>query len=225
MEILKINNLEVKVIRKKCSKRVVLRVDVKGEIKVTAPYGVTKKVISQFVVDNKEELIEKLAKIKMTEQHLVTGDVVVLFGKKYNLEVIVGNKNKLFLENNTLKMTVKKEKYANFQAKEKLLNDFYKKQLFLVLEKLIPTAERIVGKKAREYKIKNMKTKWGTCNITKERIWLNLALAKKPVCCLEAVLYHELIHFYETNHTPRFYNLLDQYYPQWREVDDILKSN
>jgi len=33
--------------------------------------------------------------------------------------------------------------------------------------------------------IKKMKTKWGTCNPTKCRVWLNLELAKKPRRCVE----------------------------------------
>lgn len=57
---------------------------------------------------------------------------------------------------------------------------------------------------ANEYRIKNMRTKWGTCNIDKRRIWINLQLAKKPIECLEYVVTHELVHLVEKNHTNRF---------------------
>ena len=40
---------------------------------------------------------------------------------------------------------------------------------------------KIVGKAPDEWRVKNMRTKWGTCNPIKKRIWLNLQLAKKQL--------------------------------------------
>lgn len=75
-----------------------------------------------------------------------------------------------------------------------------------------------------QWGIKRMKTKWGTCNIEAERIWLNLELVKKPPQCLEYVIVHELAHFFERNHSDRFVALLDQKLPQWRLIRDELNS-
>jgi len=49
-----------------------------------------------------------------------------------------------------------------------------------------------------------MRTKWGTCNPTAKRIWLNLELAKKPIECLEYIIVHELVHLLERTHNERF---------------------
>jgi hypothetical protein len=67
-----------------------------------------------------------------------------------------------------------------------------------------------------------MKTKWGTCNITARRIWLNLELAKKPVRCLEYIIVHELVHLLERNHNDRFKELMDQFMPQWKQYREEL---
>ena len=69
-----------------------------------------------------------------------------------------------------------------------------------------------------------MKTKWGTCNINKKRVWINLQLAKKPIECLEYVVTHELVHLLERNHTNRFYELLGEYYPEWKVARKILSE-
>ena len=45
-----------------------------------------------------------------------------------------------------------------------------------------------------------MTTKWGTCNTSTRKIWLNLQLAKKPIECLEYVILHELAHLKVKNH-------------------------
>ena len=75
----------------------------------------------------------------------------------------------------------------------------------------------IVGKSAAEWRIKNMKTKWGTCNIRARRIWLNLQLAKYPVSCLEYIIIHELTHLWERYHNAHFKSLMDKFCPDWRE--------
>ncbi|WP_246140339.1 SprT-like domain-containing protein [Euhalothece natronophila] len=69
-----------------------------------------------------------------------------------------------------------------------------------------------------------MKTKWGTCNIQAQRIWLNLELAKKPPSCLEYVIVHEMTHLFERHHNERFRSLMDQFLPHWRRYRDELNQ-
>ncbi|MEX2366967.1 MAG: SprT-like domain-containing protein [Pseudohongiellaceae bacterium] len=76
--------------------------------------------------------------------------------------------------------------------------------------------ETRVGVRVAEIRIKRMKTRWGTCNSEARRIWLNLELVKKPVCCLEYILVHEMIHLLERHHNDRFRDLMDATLPQWR---------
>jgi len=72
--------------------------------------------------------------------------------------------------------------------------------------------------------MKKMKTKWGSCNPTAKRIWLNLELAKKPAHCLEYIVAHELVHLLERHHNDRFTDLIDKHLPQWRVSRDSLIS-
>ncbi len=53
-------------------------------------------------------------------------------------------------------------------------------------------------------------------NIEKERIWLNLELAKEPVHCLEYIIVNELVHLHILNHNDKFILLLDQFMPKRR---------
>ena len=57
-----------------------------------------------------------------------------------------------------------------------------------------------MGVKVAEWGVKQMKTKWGACNIDARRIWLNLEPAKKPVECLEYIVVHEMAHWLEQHH-------------------------
>jgi predicted metal-dependent hydrolase len=70
--------------------------------------------------------------------------------------------------------------------------------------------------KVEDWQVKQMKTKWGTCNIEKKRIWLNLELAKKPLQCLEYIVVHEMVHLLERKHNDRFMAYLNKFMPRWR---------
>jgi predicted metal-dependent hydrolase len=68
----------------------------------------------------------------------------------------------------------------------------------------------------KEWRIRKMKTRWGTCNREAGRIWINLELAKKPPSCLEFIVVHEMVHLLERHHNDRFRELMDALLPHWR---------
>jgi predicted metal-dependent hydrolase len=76
--------------------------------------------------------------------------------------------------------------------------------------------EKQIGVTVDDWQVKQMKTKWGTCNIEKKRIWINLELAKKPIHCLEYIIVHEMIHLLERHHNDRFLTLMEKNMPQWK---------
>ncbi|HHV36013.1 MAG TPA: M48 family metallopeptidase [Syntrophomonadaceae bacterium] len=60
--------------------------------------------------------------------------------------------------------------------------------------------------------------KWGSCNTTAKRIWVNLELAKKNPACLEYIVVHEMVHLLERLHNERFISYMDKFLPNWRSV-------
>lgn len=75
-----------------------------------------------------------------------------------------------------------------------------------------------------EFGVKQMKTKWGTCNPAARRIWVTLELAKKPAECLEYIVVHEMVHLLEPSHNERFKALMEEYLPKWRFYRDELNN-
>ena len=63
--------------------------------------------------------------------------------------------------------------------RKKIVDEWYRKELKVLVPKLISKWEEVIGVESNEFGIKKMRTKWGTCNIEAKRIWLNLELAKK----------------------------------------------
>lgn len=78
--------------------------------------------------------------------------------------------------------------------------------------------------RVNEWGVKQMKTRWGTCNINAKRIWLNLELAKKSPHCLEYIIVHEMAHLIEKGHGDKFKAIMDRYYPNWKNVNAELNG-
>ncbi len=83
------------------------------------------------------------------------------------------------------------------ETRERLLHDWYRRQLEKLIPPLLSKWEPLIDVKVKEWRVRKMKTRWGTCNTVAHRIWLNLDLIKKPVECIEYVLVHELVHLLE----------------------------
>ncbi|MCD4818177.1 MAG: M48 family metallopeptidase, partial [Candidatus Cloacimonetes bacterium] len=88
--------------------------------------------------------------------------------------------------------------------------------------KLIKKWEKKIGVKSNEFKIRKMRTKWGSCNNHTKTIILNLELAKKPIECLEYIIVHELVHLLERSHNERFVKFMNEFMPKWKFYKDEL---
>ncbi|NAZ72054.1 metal-dependent hydrolase [Vibrio cyclitrophicus] len=53
---------------------------------------------------------------------------------------------------------------------------------------------------------------------------LNLHLIKAPKECIDYVIFHELCHIAEHNHSDKFWRLLSSVMPNWQEVKTSLEG-
>lgn len=112
--------------------------------------------------------------------------------------------------------------HTSVEDRKKLLTEWYRRQMQQAVPEVLARCEARMGLHANEWRIRDMKTRWGTCNIRERRIWLSLHLAKYPPQCLEGVITHELVHLLERGHNKRFYHFMDLFYPDWRTVKKML---
>jgi predicted metal-dependent hydrolase len=72
--------------------------------------------------------------------------------------------------------------------------------------------------------IRNQKTRWGSCS-GKGNLNFNCLLMLAPPEVLDYVVVHELCHRREMNHSPRFWALVEQVLPDWRQRRQWLKTH
>ncbi len=220
---LEVGNLDVTVRYRRGMKHIYLRVEKNADIVVSAPPRTPNYIIRKLVYDNLEELAkrrENILSVAGLNREYKTGEKYFIFGQEYELNVEERLKNKVFIENNKINIYVKDEQ----QNREKIFNSAIRKLLIDKCKLFIEKYEPIMNVKVKELRIKKMKTRWGTCNLEAQRIWINQELIKYPIECLEHIIVHEMTHLLEINHTPRFYSLLETYYPIYKENDKVIKE-
>ena len=121
-----------------------------------------------------------LSQLRQTKREYVSGEAHYIWGKPYRLQVIY-ERNKTKVEKTPNKLILTVSEGTSEENREKIITEWYRKELRRVLDSVVSRCEKRTGIHANEYRIKNMRTKWGTCNIDKRRIWINLQLAKKPI--------------------------------------------
>jgi predicted metal-dependent hydrolase len=76
----------------------------------------------------------------------------------------------------------------------------------------------LTGKRPLSVKFNSARTRWGSCNKRTREIRFSRYLLLLPEFCVEHVVAHEMAHLLVANHGPRFYALMNQHFPMWKEA-------
>lgn len=215
-----VSNISVEVIRKNIKNMHLAVLPPDGRVRVSVPTQLTDEAITMFVrtklgwIKKQQEKFQQQP--RQSERQYVSGETVYVWGKQYFLQVEYSYKgNALILSGDKAILTVRKE--SSPKQRGSFVNEWYRRLLKQEVAKYLPKWEKTTGLYCSSWQSKYMTTKWGTCNPTSKKIWLNIQLAKKPIECLEYVILHELAHLKVHNHGPEFTAILDQYMPYWRD--------
>ncbi|MFD2520374.1 M48 family metallopeptidase [Emticicia soli] len=191
-----------------------------GRVRIAAPLRINDEGVRLFA-------ISKLSWIKKNQRNFIAQDRQAprqykereshyFQGKRYLLRITE--------QDTPPKVVVKTKTYIDLyvrpnsttEQRQDIINEWYRAELKKLIQPIIEKWQNRIGVTVNDWQVKQMKTKWGTCNIEQKRIWINLELAKKPVICLEYIVVHELIHLLERHHNDRFLSLIEAFMPQWK---------
>ena len=197
-----------------------------GRVRVAAPLRLNDDAVRLAVISRLGWIRRRQAEFERQERQslreFVTGESHYFAGRRYRLDVTERDGPPAVRLLNNAWMALSVRPGADRDKREAVLHRWYRRQLRGRLPALLAKWEPQVGARPAEVRIKQMKTRWGTCNQAARRIWLNLELAKKPAPCLEYIVVHELVHLIERSHNDRFLELMDGLMPQWRMHRDEL---
>ena len=192
-----------------------------GRVRISAPRRADIDTLRAFA-------LSKLKWIRRAEQRYAAharerykkyldGESHLFLGKHYPLSVITGTaRPRVEMKDNGSLALYARDK-STLAQRRALMRQWYRGELKARIPGLIEKWQDTIGAKVRDWGVKQMKTRWGSCNIRARRIWLNLELARKPEYCLEYIVVHEMLHLLERRHNASFKAYLDKFIPAWRE--------
>jgi len=189
-----------------------------GRVEATAPIWMSNREILAFLQSKEAWIREKhtgmAGRPQPMERQYVSGETIPLWGEWYTLRVTEGSRYSMFLAGDVACFTVRRG--SDRAHREAWLFGWYRDQLARRLEDRVAVWSRITGLLPASWQIRNMKSRWGTCNPTSRRLCFSLQLVSRRPEFLEYVVLHELAHLRVRNHGKDFQALLSRYMPSWR---------
>ena len=198
-----LNNQEfIYLIEYKKIKNIYFRVKEDLKIHVTCPKVISKKYIENLLKEEEQTVL-----------------------KMYNQRI------ERKIENNELKYLGNTLNLIEYNGKPYINNDYiYAKDYETAKNYIYSLAYDIFEERLKQIivnfnkipsftlKVRKMKSKWGVNNQGSMSITLNTELITKDVHLIDYVIVHELCHFYEPNHSAKFWNWVGIYYPYYKEA-------
>ncbi len=199
-----------------------------GAVRVAAPRRMAEATVRNFVISRLGWIVRKRAELQQRTvdpaPQLLSGEVHYFQGRPHVLAVSEGRgAAQVRRGDSTLELHIAAGSDA--AARLRALNHWYRSELSAQLGTLLHAWEARMGIKVAQLRIRQMRTRWGSCNARARRVCLNLDLIRRSPRCLEYVLVHELVHFFERRHNARFYAFMDELLPQWRDCRAELQLN
>ena len=223
-----VDGIEIDVVRKDIKNLHLGVYPPNGRVRVAAPLAIDDDTVRMAVVTRLPWIRRRQSGFaeqeRQSQREYVSGESHYYLGRRYRLDVIhEGRDSRVHVRNGKqIELTVPVDSDRN--KRERIVQKWYREELRCLAEPIIVSEANRLELPIPSWGIRRMKTRWGTCNPSTRRIWINLELIKKPIPCLEYIIVHELVHFFERSHSERFTALMDRFMPLWRNNRDVLNS-
>ena len=217
-------------VQRKNIKNINLKVNLDKKVTMSIPMKMEIEIAKEFV-KKKAEWIKKQQNYYEAfaeEKENITfenGETVYLLGKQYKMKIIPNTTNSIEIKDKYFEINIKEKYIENKKYIRKVYDKWLKEYAQQILKDLIVRYQSTLKKyniKIPKLEIRQMKSRWGSCIPSNNKVIFNLNLIKTPMCCIEYVVLHELSHFKYQNHSKNFYNFITIFMPDWKERKKIL---
>ena len=226
MKTLEVGSVNIEIVKKRIKNIHLAVYPPNGRVRLASPTDVEDEAIRLFAI-SKLGWIKKQQR-KFAEQHrepprkYINRESHYYLGRRYLLRVNESEtKSRVEIKTKTY-IDLYVHEGSTIAEREQVMIKWYRKELKTIARPLIEKWQQKMDVELNSWGVKQMTTKWGTCNIDSKRVLLNLELAKKPERCLEYIIAHELVHLFERKHNDRFFALMSKFMPLWRTYREEL---
>lgn len=201
-----------------------IRIRPTGEVEVSAPPQLDEAEVMRLVQHKADWIVAQVGQALKQPQPLrcVTGAQWPYLGQPRTLRVVQGEAEGVEERGEVLLVTA----FCAERAPD-ILQDWFLAQARCVLPQRLAHCAAHAGRFGLTFTgrltIRPMTSRWGSLRSTGD-MTLNSHLIHAPLEGIDTVIFHELCHLREMNHSPRFYALLSEVSPHWRQQVAHLKS-
>jgi len=194
----------------KSNKNLYIRVNDDLKMHVTCNRLFTKNQILDVINKNQKKLLKmyesKLKEVDNNNFYYYLGDkYTIIYDESIKQPIIDGDL-----------IFVKNEKMLDKFTKDKIISVFQER-----LDKCAITFDSLPKYTLR---VRKMSTRWGVNNRGNNTITLNTELIKRDVTLIDYVCIHELCHFLQANHSPKFWAEVEKRYPYYKQARKMLRE-
>ncbi|MHA7833991.1 MAG: M48 family metallopeptidase [Algiphilus sp.] len=202
-------------IERKAVKAVRLRVRApEGSLHASVPFRVSDREVQRFVDAKRDWITQQQARCVARQRPphaFLPGSVVPLWGAlvplRYGQAAAADEGDGMQLP----------QVASSSQARRKAaVHAFYRRTLESEIRQRLPRWEARLNTRVAHWSVRNMRSRWGSCNTSHRRLSFSLRLIEHPVECLDYVLVHELAHLWVARHDRQFWDLVAQAMPDWQ---------
>ena len=197
-------------------KNINMRITMDGEVVVSANPFVALDKIDDFV-SKKATWIEKHQKmiVEKNKHCLIDSKHILLFGNSLIIKYNKGKENHVTYDDKYLYV-----QYSENTKPETIISHFIDqlcKDVFMDVTMLTCDSLKDYDVPFPTIKIRDMKSRWGSCTPSRNSITLNRKLIHYPLEFIEYVILHECVHFIQPNHSKAFYSIIESFMPDYKK--------
>jgi predicted metal-dependent hydrolase len=198
----------IKHTKRKNMKRMILRVHKRHEI-ILSTNKVSAKRCKEFIYESKAWILNQHAKI---QEPFCEGSNFYYLAESYTIyhhskPLLISNQN-IFLDPSRAK---------------KQSDELYKSEAKIYIPPRLEFWKKKMGLDVHSLRFRCAKSRWGSCN-SKGVITFNPYMMKLGHEMIDYIIVHELAHLREMNHSKAFYEIVQEYIPNYKTIQKQIKE-
>lgn len=183
-------------------------------VEAIVPQGVSEQRLQEFVQSKRDWIVrmtQHYTKIKERSGH--EDGTIYYLGSKYHYHIVKDRLPSAIISDSLRTITFH---VADRRSYKKEIERWYKEQTARIIEERLSQIAARTGLSYNKFSIKKQSSRWASCS-KKRNLNFNLLLAAAPVDVIDYVIVHELAHTVELNHSKRFWQVVQDADPAYKE--------
>jgi predicted metal-dependent hydrolase len=228
-ELLRFKNYELVIRRRARQRNLNLRVRRDGVLSVSCAIGVPRYEIFKFIGEQ-ENFIQRalheyaLERAKFPPKKFETGEHFLFLGERLPLQMVWSWNERIRVAHSEAEIEMTAPLTSSVEERKAALFKYYRKLAKSALIDEVHALSLKMGLRPSAVSVRGQKTRWGSCS-SRGELSLNWKLMAVPPSVREYVLVHELAHLRHMNHSPKFWALVAEHYPNFKNAKRWLREH